>query len=105
MTVTIDPDLYRWVSRGNNRSETVEHHLRARWREHEAQKIVGREKLRTLLDPHYAEDSDEQARINTRELAKKMLRLMFKHNFKSERLRMLRYELNKFIEEGAQSDE
>ena len=105
MTVTIDPDLYRWVSRGNNRSETVEHHLRAAWRQHQAYKRGANAKMKRLTDPSYAYDPQKQAHINAISYAKSLINDITMHKVKSNRVRMLRYELLKFIEEGISDGE
>ena len=105
MTVTIDPDLYRWVSRGNNRSETVEGHLRAAWRQDQAYKRGAKAKMKRLPDPSYAFDPSKQAHINALEYARCLISALSLHKIKSNRVRMLRYELLKFIEEGIQDGE
>ena len=105
MTVTIDPDLYRWLSRGNNRSETVEGLLRAAWRDDQAFKRGVKQKLKRLTDPSYAYDPKKQAHINAVSFAQTLNSEITRYKIKSNRVRMLRYELLKFIEEGISDGE
>ena len=100
MTVTIDADLYRWVSRGNNRSDTVEGLLRAAWRQRKPEERAGKETLKNITDPSFAYDPSKQAHINAISYAKTLVDGISRYKVKSNRLRMLRYELLKFIQEG-----
>tara|TARA_R100000963_G_scaffold33097_1_gene25192 strand:+ start:2039 stop:2398 length:360 start_codon:yes stop_codon:yes gene_type:complete len=105
MTVTIDADLYRWLSKGMNRSDTVESLLRAAWRQDQAYQRGGKAKLKNITDPTYAYDPSTQAHINALSYAKTLVGEMTRYNLKSQRSRMLKYELRNFIEEGISNGE
>ena len=51
MTVTLDPTLLRWVSRGANRSETVETIIRSAWRKNMAHQRGMAKNHKDLMDP------------------------------------------------------
>lgn len=83
----------------------MERHLRAAWRQWDAAERGGRAKIKQLTDPSYAFDPAKQAHINALEFAKTLITEMSRHKIKSNRARMLRYELQKFIQEGVSDGE
>ncbi len=110
MTVTIDPVLHRFVSNGNNRSETVENIIRDAWRLSLPSKRANGRHHKDLMDPSYSYEPGRQSILNAIEMSKSLLLDLQKYgllstSIKYPRLRMLRYELVKFIQEGGQIDE
>ena len=109
MTVTIDPVLHRFVSNGNNRSETVENIIRDAWRLSLHSKRANGRHHKDLMDPSYSYEPGRQSILNAVEMAKTILHDLQKYGLlytemKYPRLRMLRYELVKFIQEGGSDD-
>ena len=110
MTVTIDPVLHRYVSNGNNRSETVENIIREAWRLSLPSKRANGRHHKDLMDPSYSYEPGRQSILNAVEMAKTILHDLQKYSLlstemKYPRMRMLRYELVRFIERGGQIDE
>tara|TARA_Y100001951_G_scaffold101389_1_gene106186 strand:- start:931 stop:1281 length:351 start_codon:yes stop_codon:yes gene_type:complete len=106
MSITIDPDLKRWVSRGESTaSAVVESIVRRAYLQAKGEKRAKNAYRQTILDPKYSYQPGLQQHLNAIELAKTLLREVIHGEIKSERLRMLRYELAKFVQEGVPSDE
>lgn len=107
MTVTLDPTLLRWVSRGANRSETVETIIRSAWRKNMAHQRGMAKNHKDLMDPAYSYQPGRQNHINAIEICKNLLSQLHSPTYKinSDRFRMLTYELRSFIEAGVPSDE
>ena len=106
MSITIDPDLKRWVSRSErSASAVVEDIVRRAYLRADGEKRARNAYRQSILDPKYSYQPGLQQHLNVIELAKTMLREIVGGEIKSERLRMLRYELAKFVQEGVPSDE
>ena len=106
MSITIDPDLKRWVSRSErSASAVVEDIVRRAYLRADGEKRARNAYRQSILDPKYSYQPGLQQHLNVIELAKTMLREIVGGEIKSERLRMLRYELAKFVHEGVPSDE
>ena len=106
MSITIDPDLKRWVSRSDrSASAVVEDIVRRAYLRADGERRARNAYRETILDPKYSYQPGLQQHLNVIELAKAMLREIVGGEIKSERLRMLRYELAKFVQEGVPSDE
>ena len=106
MSITIDPDLKRWVSRSDrSASAVVEDIVRRAYLRADGERRARNAYRETILDPKYSYQPGLQQHLNAIELAKTLLREVIHGEIKSERLRMLRYELAKFVQEGVPSDE
>ena len=106
MSITIDPDLKKWVSRSDrSASAVVEEIVRRAYLRAEGEKRARNAYRQSILDPKYSYQPGRQQHLNAIELAKSLVNEIVHGEIKSERLRMLRYELAKVVQEGVPSDE
>ena len=106
MSITIDPDLKRWVSRSErSASAVVEDIVRRAYLRADGEKRARNAYRQSILDPKYSYQPGLQKHLNAIELAKTLVNEIVQEDIKSERCRMLRYELAKFIQEGAPNGE
>jgi hypothetical protein len=101
MTVMIDPKLHRWLSRGDNRSDSAERAIRQVFEESERQDRIRAKQQRSLTETTYTWSPERRAAEKAKSMAGELGRVLRDHNIKSDRSRMLRYELLKFISEVA----
>lgn len=110
MSITIDPDLKAWVSGGERTaSAVVESIIRQAYLRDRGEKRARNAYRKTLLDPRYSWHPGRQRHLNAIEMAKTLVNELSQTgtgaDIKSNRLRMLSYELRQFIQEGVPSDE
>ena len=105
MSITIDPVLKTWLQRGEDTlSATTERIIRDAhnaWKRH--QDHLARNQ-RKLTEPSYAWTLEQRQADKAKSLAVELGRAMRDHNIKSDRCRMLKYELTKFISEVARRE-
>lgn len=110
MSITIDPKLKAWVSQGERTaSAVVETIIRRAYLRDEGERRARKAYRKTLLDPRYSWKPGRQRHLNAIEMAKTLVNELVPTgtgaDIKSDRLRMLSYELRQFIQEGVSDDE
>tara|TARA_Y100001963_G_scaffold45641_1_gene64337 strand:- start:39 stop:401 length:363 start_codon:yes stop_codon:yes gene_type:complete len=110
MSITIDPKLKEWIQRSeSSASAVVESIIRRAYLQAKGERRAKNAYRQSILDPKYTYQPGLQKHLNAIELAKTMLRELQRTesstDIKSERSRMLRYELAKFVQEGAPNGE
>ena len=105
MNVTIDPELKAWLAKSENSiSATVESIIRSAWYRHKRDRRIVQAERRELVSRDWSWNQERDRRIRVKHEAIELVRSLQDKEIKTDRISMLIYELNSFIQEVVRGD-